>query len=143
MQVLENIAPFEHAWVDDDVGPMEDASLLRPTEVVGGAGGAGLVFTVDFITPIVDDPVAYGAIAAANSISDVYAMGGTPQAALSICGFPDDRVSKETLTSVFRGGRDKAAEAGCAIVGGHTVLDPEMKYGLCVIGSVDPERALR
>ncbi len=139
MQVLEKIAPFDHSWIDHDVGPMEDASLLLPD----GPGGRGIVFTVDFITPIVDDPVAFGAIAAANSISDVYAMGGTPQAALSICGFPDDKVSKETLTSVFRGGRDKAAEAGCAIVGGHTVLDPEMKYGLCVIGSVEPERALR
>ena len=114
---------------------MEDAALLRPEN------GAPLAFTVDFITPIVDDPYAYGAIAAANSISDVYAMGGTPQVALAICGFPDDVVPKEVLTQIFQGGRDKAAEAGCAIVGGHTVLDPELKYGLCVVGSVDAEPA--
>lgn len=112
---------------------MEDAALLRPES------GSPLALTVDFITPIVDDPYDYGAIAAANSISDVYAMGGTPQVALAICGFPDDVVSKGVLTRIFQGGRDKAAEAGCAIVGGHTVLDPELKYGLCVVGSVDQE----
>ena len=140
MQVLQKIAPFDHSWIDSDVGSMEDAALLRPD--TGGVSG-GLAFTVDFITPIVDDPWSFGAIAAANSISDVYAMGGTPQVALSICGFPDDRVSKDTLASILRGGRDKAAEAGCAIVGGHTVLDPELKYGLCVLGSVDPEKAFR
>jgi selenide,water dikinase len=115
---------------------MEDAALLRPES------GPGLVFTVDFITPIVDDPTTFGAIAAANSLSDVYAMGGSPQVALAVCGFPEDRVSTRVLAEIFRGGRDKAAEAGCAIVGGHTVIDPELKYGLCVIGSVDPERCL-
>jgi selenide,water dikinase len=115
---------------------MEHAALLRP-EV-----GVPLAFTVDFITPIVDDPETFGAIAAANSLSDVYAMGGEPQAALAICGFPEDRVSHEILERIFRGGRDKAAEGGCAIVGGHTVIDPELKYGLCVIGCVEPEHVL-
>ncbi len=115
---------------------MEDAALLRPE------AGPALVFTVDFITPIVDDPEDYGAIAAANSISDVYAMGGEPQAALAICGFPEDRVGGEVLERIFRGGRDKAAEAGCPIVGGHTVIDSELKYGLCVLGSVAPDRVL-
>ena len=115
---------------------MEDAALLRPKH------GSPLAFTVDFITPIVDDPATFGAIAAANSLSDVYAMGGDPQAALAICGFPEDRVSHEVLSQIFQGGRDKAAEAGCAIVGGHTVIDPELKYGLCVIGVVDPKNVL-
>jgi selenide,water dikinase len=115
---------------------MEDAALLRPES------GPPLVFTVDFITPIVDDPETFGAIAAANSLSDVYAMGGKPQAALAICGFPEDRVPTEVLARIFTGGRDKAAEAGCAIVGGHTVIDPELKYGLCVIGQLDPARNL-
>jgi selenide,water dikinase len=115
---------------------MEDAALVCPEN------GPGLVFTVDFITPIVDDPEAYGAIAAANSISDVYAMGGEPMVALAICGFPDDKLAKDVLGRIFKGGRDKAAEAGCAIVGGHTVLDPELKYGLAVVGTVDPARAL-
>jgi selenide,water dikinase len=109
---------------------MEDAALLRPES------GPALAFTVDFITPIVDDPQIYGAIAAANSLSDVYAMGGDPQVALAICGFPQDLLSLDVLEQIFRGGRDKAAEAGCAIAGGHTVLDPELKYGLCVVGSV-------
>jgi selenide,water dikinase len=115
---------------------MEDAALLRPEN------GAPFVLTVDFITPIVDEPEAFGAIAAANSISDVYAMGGEPQVALAVCGFPEERVGPEILQRIFRGGRDKAAEAGCAIVGGHTVIDPELKYGLCVVGSVDADRVL-
>ncbi len=115
---------------------MEDAALLRPEH------GSPLVFTVDFITPIVDDPEAFGAIAAANSISDVYAMGGEPQAALAICGFPEGQVPSDVLERIFRGGRDKAAEAGCPIVGGHTVIDPELKYGLCVIGTVAADRVL-
>ncbi len=109
---------------------MEDAALLRPQS------GPPLAFTVDFITPIVDDPETFGAIAAANALSDVYAMGGDPEVALAICGFPRDVLPLEVLERIFRGGRDKAAEAGCAIAGGHTVLDPELKYGLCVIGSV-------
>ena len=91
--------------------------MLRPPT------GPALVFTVDFITPIVDDPETFGAIAAANAISDVYAMGGEPQVALAVCGFPSEKLPSEILERVFRGGRDKAAEAGCAIVGGHTIKD--------------------
>jgi len=113
---------------------MEDAALLRPDS------GPTLAFTVDFITPIVDDPETFGAIAAANALSDVYAMGGEPQVALAICGFPRDQLSLDVLEQIFRGGRNKAAEAGCAIVGGHTVLDPELKYGLCVLGTVPEAR---
>ena len=122
--------------MDTSVGPLEDAALLRP------APGAPLVFTVDFITPIVDDPYTFGAIAAANSLSDVYAMGGEPQVALAVCGFPSERLPREVLSRIFQGGRDKAAEAGCAIVGGHTVKDAELKYGLCVVGVVDAQRVL-
>ncbi len=115
---------------------MEDAALLRPES------GSPLVFTVDFITPIVDGPEDFGAIAAANALSDVYAMGGQPQVALAICGFPEEEVSHEVLSRILRGGRDKAAEAGCAVAGGHTVLDPELKYGLCVLGTVAPHQIL-
>jgi selenide,water dikinase len=115
---------------------MEDAALLRPET------GSPLVFTVDFITPVVDDPETYGAIAAANALSDVYATGGDPQAALAVCGFPEGRVSLEIVARIFRGGRDKAAEAGCAVVGGHTLIDTELKYGLCVIGKVAPKNVL-
>ena len=110
--------------------------MLRPP------GGGALVFTVDFITPIADDPETFGAIAAANAISDVYAMGGEPQAALAVCGFPSELLPLSVLERIFRGGRDKAAEAGCAVVGGHTIKDAELKYGLCVLGSVDPARVL-
>src|SRR5262245_12521577 len=136
VKALREIAPFPHPWVDTSVGAMEDAAVLRPP------AGPGLVFTVDFITPIVDDPETFGAIAATNALSDVYAMGGEPQAALAVCGFPSETLPGEILERVFRGGRDKAAEAGCAIVGGHTIKDPELKYGLCVIGALDGSRAL-
>lgn len=136
VKVLRTIAPFPHPWVDISVGSMEDAAVLRP------AAGPALVFTVDFITPIVDDPETFGAIAATNAISDVYAMGGEPQAALAVCGFPSETLPGEILEQVFRGGRDKAAEAGCAIVGGHTIKDAELKYGLCVIGTLDNGQAL-
>jgi selenide,water dikinase len=125
-----------HAWVDTTLGAMEDAAVLRPP------GGGALIVTVDFITPIVDEPETFGGIAAANAISDVYAMGGEPQAALAVAGFPAEQLPLEILERIFRGGRDKAAEAGCAIVGGHTVKDAELKYGLCVIGTADPERLL-
>ena len=136
MKVLARLDPFPHPWVDTSVGSMEDAALLRPPS------GPTLIFTVDFITPIVDDPVTFGAIAATNALSDVYAMGGEPQAALAVCGFPSETLPSEILEQVFRGGRDKAAEAKCAIVGGHTIKDPELKYGLCVIGALDGARAL-
>ena len=124
------MAAFPHPWVREPVGFMEDAALLS------APGGSQLVFTVDFITPIVDDATTFGAIAAANSLSDVYAMGGEPQAALAVCGFPDDKIGLELLERIFRGGQEKSAEAGCAVVGGHTVVDPELKYGLAVLGSV-------
>jgi len=115
---------------------MEDAALLRPEP------GRELAFTVDFITPVVDGPEDYGAIAAANALSDVYAMGGEPQVALAICGVPEGALPRTMLERILRGGHAKAAEAGCAIVGGHTILDPELKYGLCVLGSVDPAHRL-
>jgi len=100
-----------------------------------------LVQTVDFFTPVVDDPYTYGAIAAANSLSDVYAMGGEPFLALAIAAFPAD-LPKDILAEIFRGGADKAAEAGVVIAGGHTVTDDEPKYGLCATGLVHPDRVL-
>ena len=97
-----------------------------------------LIFTVDFFPPVVDDPFSFGAVAAANSFSDVYAMGGTPICALNIVGFPVD-LPKEILSEIMRGGYTKAQEAGCLIAGGHTVDDKEPKYGLAVVGLVEPE----
>ncbi len=104
-------------------------------------GERALVQTVDFFTPVVDDPYTYGAIAAANALSDVYAMGGEPFLALAIAAFPAG-LPKDILAEVFRGGADKAAEAGVVVAGGHTVTDDEPKYGLCVTGMVHPQRVL-
>ena len=99
--------------------------------------------TVDFFTPVVDDPYAFGQIAAANAISDVYAMGGTPLYALAIVGFPVATLGLEVLAQILRGGQDKANEAGIQVIGGHSIDDAEPKYGLCVTGLVDPRRILR
>jgi len=96
-----------------------------------------LVQTVDFFTPIVDDPFSYGQIAAANSLSDVFAMGGRPVTALNIIGFPADLVRPRVIASILRGGMAKAAEVGCAIIGGHSIRNPEPIYGLAVTGIVD------
>ena len=100
-----------------------------------------LVQTVDFFTPIVDDPFVYGQIAAANALSDVYAMGGRPLTALAIAGFPKD-ADRSLLPLIFSGGLDKLREAGVALLGGHTVQDQEIKFGYAVTGEVDPRRML-
>ena len=99
-----------------------------------------LVQTVDFFTPIVDDPFSYGQIAAANSLSDIYAMGGRPLTALNIIGFPDNLVTPRIVSSILRGGLAKAAEVGCVIIGGHSIRNPEPIYGLAVTGLVDIRR---
>ncbi|HUQ88731.1 MAG TPA: selenide, water dikinase SelD, partial [Vicinamibacterales bacterium] len=105
-------------------------------------GGLALVQTVDFFTPIVDDPYLYGQIAAANSLSDVYAMGGRPITALAIAGFPQDGLHLDDIAQIFRGGFDKLREAGVALLGGHTVQDREIKFGYSVTGTIDPKRIL-
>src|SRR5690349_2058873 len=101
-----------------------------------------LILTTDFFTPIVDRPYDFGAIAAANALSDVYAMGGTPISALSIVGFPDALLPPEVLVEILQGAADKAAEAGIAIVGGHTIKSEEPIFGLAVIGKVAPSSVL-
>ncbi len=105
-------------------------------------GGPALVQTVDFFTPIVDDPYTYGQIAAANALSDVYAMGGRPVTALAIAAFPQDGLHTDDIAQIFRGGFDKLREAGVALLGGHTVQDQEIKFGYSVTGAVDPTRIL-
>lgn len=102
------------------------------------AGGAALVQTVDFFTPIVDDPFDWGRIAAANALSDVYAMGGTPITALSIVGWPREELSLDLLAEVQLGSAAVLVEAGCTLIGGHSIDDREPKYGLAVTGLVDP-----
>jgi selenide,water dikinase len=100
-----------------------------------------LVLTVDFFAPLVDDPYSYGAIAAANAMSDVYAMGGEVLLALNVAAFPED-LSQDILAQILRGGADKVLEAGGMIAGGHTMIDKEPKYGLCVLGLVHPQQIL-
>lgn len=102
--------------------------------------GEALVATVDFFTPVVDDPYLYGAIAAANSLSDIYAMGGEPLFALAVAAFPDDEKILPRLADVLAGAADKAKEAGICIIGGHTIRDREPKFGLSVTGRVHPEK---
>jgi selenide, water dikinase len=99
-----------------------------------------LVQTVDVFTPIVDDPYWFGVIAAANALSDVYAMGGTPRLALNFAGFPRAKLPLEILGEILRGGGEKCGEAGVTIIGGHTIDDPEPKYGLAVTGFIHPDR---
>jgi len=100
------------------------------------------VQTVDFFTPIVDDPYTFGMIAAANALSDIYAMGAEPITALNLVGFPLDKLDHSILKDILRGGMDKLAEAGVPLVGGHSIDDLEVKYGLAVTGLVHPERVL-
>jgi selenide,water dikinase len=106
------------------------------------APGVALVQTVDFFTPIVDDPYEFGRIAATNALSDVYAMGGRPLTALNLVAFPLEVLGGELLGEILRGGLDAAASAGCTVVGGHSIDDPEPKYGMAVTGIVDPARML-
>src|SRR4051794_19523250 len=101
-----------------------------------------LVQTADFFTPIVDDPFAYGQIAAANALSDVYAMGGRPITALNIVAMPSDKLEPRIIREILRGGASKVKEAGCALIGGHTIRNPEPIYGLAVTGIVNPKRML-
>ena len=121
-------------------------NLLVGTETADDAGvyqiseQMALVQTVDFITPIVDDPYLFGQIAAANSLSDVYAMGGKPLTALNVVGFPRLSLNLSVLTEILRGGLDKIHEAGAVVLGGHTVDDAELKYGLAVTGTVHPKK---
>ena len=101
-----------------------------------------LVQTVDVFTPVVDEPYWFGAIAAANALSDVYAMGGVPRTALNIAGFPRSKLPLEILGEILHGGGEKCAEAGVAVIGGHTLDDPEPKFGLSVTGFVHPDRVV-
>ena len=102
-----------------------------------------IVNTVDFFTPVVDDPRTYGQISAANALSDVYAMGGIPRTALNIVCWPQSGLPGEMLVEILRGGHEKATEAGCLVVGGHSVADEEVKFGMAVTGVIDPRRIIR
>ena len=138
MQVLRQLPVSKDRNVAVNSSTLDDAGVYRLDRSRRSlATSCALVQTVDFFTPIVDDPFAYGQIAAANALSDVFAMGGRPLTALNIVGFPQDLVSEKTIVSILRGGLTKAAEVGCAIIGGHSIRNPEPIYGLAVTGLVD------
>lgn len=133
--VLANVRLSTHPNLLIGLGVRDDAAVYKLDDQTA------LVQTVDFFPPIVDDPYTYGAIAAANSLSDVYAMGGRPILALAVAAFPGD-LPAEIIQAILQGGADKVAEAGAVVAGGHTVVDREPKYGLCVTGLVEPHRAI-
>jgi len=123
-----------------DPAVLVDASSRDDAAVVRIAADRALILTTDFFTPIVDDPYTFGQIAAANALSDVYAMGGRPLWCLNVVGWPRDRLPLDALGEVLRGGADMVARAGARILGGHSIDDPEPKYGLMVVGEVHPDR---
>jgi selenide,water dikinase len=137
--VLGRLRPFAHPDLIVGTDPPDDAGVYRIT------GDVAVVLTVDFFTPIVDDPRTFGAIAAANAISDVYAMGGEPFAALNIVAFPaaSPELPLAVLGDILEGGGEKAREAGVVVIGGHTIDDAEPKYGLAVVGRIHPDRIVR
>jgi len=132
-QVLRALPRVSHPNVLIGYDTADDAGVYRISDDLA------LVQTVDFFTPIVDDPFTFGAIAAANALSDVYAMGGRPISALSIVAFPAS-ADPEILEAILAGGLEKMREAGCALLGGHSVADPEIKFGYAVTGTIHPER---
>jgi selenide,water dikinase len=135
---LVGVAPDEGAaelLVGLDHG--DDAAVVRLD------GGTAVILTSDFFTPVVDDPYDWGRIAAANALSDIYAMGGRPLVAINLLGWPRDVLPTELAREVLRGGSDVAHSARCHLAGGHSIDDPEPKYGLAVTGTGDPDRLLR
>ena len=136
-QVLANLPPSFDPNALVDAATNDDAAVYKVQE------NLAVVQTVDFFTPIIDDPYSFGAISAANSLSDIYAMGATPIFALNIVGFPSNRLPLSVLEEILRGAQDKAEEAGISILGGHTVDDNEPKYGMAVTGLVAPDRVIR
>ena len=135
-QVLRQLPPQTHPDLLVGTDTLDDAGVFRLD------ANTALVQTVDFFPPLVDDPYDFGRIAAANALSDVYAMGGEPLTCLNIVGFPDKELDVQVLVDILRGGADVVAEAGAVIVGGHSVRDAEVKYGLSVTGRVHPDRVI-
>jgi selenide,water dikinase len=135
--VLGSLPRASHPDLIVGVETSDDAGVFRLRDDLA------IVNTVDFFTPVVDDPYTYGQISATNSLSDVYAMGGEPKTAMNIVCFPQSGIDKEVLAEILRGGMDKATEAGVVVVGGHSVADDEIKYGMAVTGVIDPRRVIR
>ena len=136
-RALAEISVYQDSNVLVGFDKADDAGVYRLDDQ------AAVVQTVDFFTPIVDDPFIYGQISAANSLSDVYAMGGSPRFALSIVCFPKDTLDEEVLHEILRGGAEKMKEAQAAVIGGHSVQDQEIKFGYCVTGLIDPRENIQ
>ncbi len=135
--VLSKLKPLFDPKVLVGTETSDDATVFRINKTTA------IVQTLDFFTPIVDDPYDFGAIAAANALSDIYAMGAKPLFALNIVGFPEDTLPLWVLEKILQGAQDKATEAGIAILGGHTIEDPEPKYGMVVTGSIHPDKIIK
>lgn len=135
-QVLSNLPKTRHPDLLVGTETHDDAGVFRLTPDLA------IVQTVDFFPPVVDDPFVYGQIAAANALSDVYAMGGTPATALNLACYPDDELGMDWLGHILAGGAERCVAAGCTIVGGHTVRDAEIKFGLAVTGTIHPDKIL-
>jgi selenide,water dikinase len=137
VQVLHSLPKYECADVIVGTETSDDAGVYRIRPDLA------IVNTVDFFTPIVDDPYTFGVIAAANALSDIYAMGAEPKTALNIVCFPKGKMDIKILGEILKGGAEKAHEAGVAIVGGHSIIDPEIKYGMAVTGVIHPDKIIR
>lgn len=135
--VLHRIPPVDHPDLIIGLNQADDSGVVR----IGP--DRAIILSVDFFPAIVDDPYDFGQVAAANALSDIYAMGGKPLSALNIIAFPSGTLPIEALELLMRGGSDKVAEAGAVIVGGHTLTDSEIKYGLSVVGTIDPGKLIR
>ena len=135
--MLHSLPSFEHPDLIVGTETSDDAGVFRLRDDLA------VVNTVDFFTPIVDDPFAFGQIAAANALSDIYAMGGEPKTALNIVGFPKGKLDIGVLTDIIRGGSERVRAAGAVLIGGHSIIDDELKYGLAVTGIVHPDRVVR
>ena len=135
--MLRSLPSFEHPDLIVGTETSDDAGVFRLRDDLA------IVNTVDFFTPIVDDPFTFGQIAAANALSDIYAMGGEPKTTLNIVGFPKGKLDLGVLTDIIRGGSERVRAAGAVLIGGHSIIDDELKYGLAVTGVVHPDRVVR
>jgi len=137
VQVLHSLPKFDHPDLIVGTETSDDAGVfrLRPD--------LAIVNTVDFFTPIVDDPYVFGQIAAANALSDIYAMGAEPKTAMNIVCFPKGKMDIQILAEVLKGGAEKAREAGTVVIGGHSIIDEEIKYGMAVTGVIHPDKVIR
>ena len=137
MQVLHSLPKFDHADVIVGTETSDDAGVyrLRPD--------LAIVNTVDFFTPIVDDPYIFGQVAAANALSDIYAMGAEPKTALNIVAFPKGKMDIQILGEIMKGGAERIQEAGAVVIGGHSIIDEEIKYGMAITGVIHPDRVIR